>query len=93
MNTDYGLGSLKFQLGAYDLNYGRQYGYEDNAYNQEFQAFLYKRKVTEEIACIDEDYYPYYTSGYIKDRKMPVVHMSHTCHKRSEGTYYWYKTG
>ena len=30
MNTDYGLGSLKFQLGAYDLNYGRQYGYEYN---------------------------------------------------------------
>ena len=33
MNTDYGLGSLKFQLGAYDLNYGRQYGYEYNVEN------------------------------------------------------------
>jgi hypothetical protein len=33
MNTDYGLGSLKFQLGAYDLNYSRQYGYEYNGYN------------------------------------------------------------
>ena len=34
MNTDYGLGSLKFQLGAYDLNYGRQYGNEYNGYNE-----------------------------------------------------------
>ena len=34
MNTDYGLGSLKFQLGAYDLNYSRQYGYEYNGYNE-----------------------------------------------------------